>query len=87
MNNENTYDYFYSNLEWVWNSKFTKISIKTRIDSRAYEPCNSPLLYLETVPEKMILAKKDANNQKSAILFQLAYDSDNVTYSWASQFN
>ena len=42
---------------------------------------------VETVPKKMRLAKKDASNKKSTILFQIAEDSGNITYSWASHFD
>ena len=49
--------------------------------------CSLPLSVLETVPKKMRLAKKDASNKNSTILFQIALDSGNTTYSWASHFD
>ena len=42
---------------------------------------------VETVPKKMRLAKKGANNKKSTILFQIAEDSGNITHSWVSQID
>ena len=42
---------------------------------------------LETVAKKMRLANKDVNSKKSTILIQIAWDSGNVTYSWASHFD
>ena len=42
---------------------------------------------LETVPNKMRLADKDVNSKKYTILIQTAWDSGNVTYSWASHFD
>ena len=37
--------------------------------------------------EKMRLANKDVNSKKSTILIQIAWDSGNVSYSWARHFD
>ena len=44
-------------------------------------------LKVETVLKKMRLANKDVNSKKSTILIQIAWDSGNVTYSWARHFD
>ena len=50
-------------------------------------PTYPSLFTLKTVAKKMRLANKDVNSKKSTILIQIAWDSGNVAYSWASHFD
>ena len=49
--------------------------------------CSLPLSLLETVPKKNETVQKNASNKNYTILFQIALDSGNITYSWISQFD
>ena len=55
--------------------------IAENLDPNILTISSSSSLELEPVPKKMRLAEKDATNEKSKTLFQIAYDSGIITYS------